>query len=90
MSTQSARSRFDTTRPQRKRRKIQDPIRNMVIASVQHHLLPEPVKPALHPLPDSVEDVSAVAVDEAETVIRVRLRNGQVRAFSVKVREVMQ
>jgi len=90
MSRQEARSHFDTTRPQRSRRKIHDPIRNMVVASVQHHLLPEPVKPALHALPDTVENVTAVAVNEAETVIRVRLRNGQERAFSVRVREVMQ
>jgi len=90
MSRQEARSRFDTTRPQRRRRQINDPIRNMVVASVQHYLLPEPVKPALHELPDSVESVTAVAVNEAETVIRVRLRNAPDRAFSVRVREVMQ
>ena len=89
MSRQAPHSQYDTERP-RRRRRVKDPIRAMVNASVAHAMLPPATRPALQALPDSVESVDAIVLSESQTTIRVRLRNGQARYFLVRVTEVMQ
>jgi hypothetical protein len=67
--------------------KIGDPVRDMIRASVQHHLLPKDEAPPLHPIPEGVVSVEARAITPHGTRITVTMETGGPRYFWVKVTE---
>jgi hypothetical protein len=84
-----AHSRFDVTRPQRKKRREQDGVKQMIAQAVQHHLVTDQaVRPGLMPPPDNVATVTAVAISPTETAVRVTFHDDTPkRYFTVIVRE---
>lgn len=64
-----------------------DPVAEMIMQAVQHHMVTDADRPALPAKPDAVEMVTGHVIDLDYTWIRVALEGGQVRYFSVKVAE---
>lgn len=72
-----------TTRPH-----TPDPVKLMVSAAVQHHLVTGTCRPPLPPQPDNVKSTEGQIISPTETLIRVVTTNQGVRYFRVKVSEM--
>ena len=65
-----------------------DPIKAMIAAAVQHHLVSaQNSPPALKPAPENVIEVEAHAISPTETKVRVKTTNRGTRYFTVKLSE---
>jgi hypothetical protein len=67
--------------------KLNDPVRDMIRTSVQHHLLPPGVAPPLKSQPEEVESIEAKEITPNAVRISVKLKTGGSRHFWVKVSE---
>jgi hypothetical protein len=69
---------------------LDDDVKRMIAAAVQHALVTGQARPELTGQPDEVSEVTGEAVSATVTVIRVQLTNGTTRAFQVKLTETSE
>jgi hypothetical protein len=64
-----------------------EPVRRMLMQSLEHHLITGARRPELPNKPDEVVDVTGFIIGPSELRLRVKLENGTFRTFTVMLRE---
>lgn len=64
-----------------------EPVRHMLMQSIQHHLVTGTDRPVLPEKPAEVDSVVGFMVGPSEIRLRVKLENGTFRTFTVSLRE---
>jgi hypothetical protein len=64
-----------------------EPVRSMLMQSIQHHLVTGAQRPALPEKPAEVVSVTGFMVGPSEVRLRVKLENDTFRTFTITLRE---